>query len=150
MPNYNYKKDKKISNATEKEVSEKLKSYYGTKTIYFNNNKDFDLSLVTKRGKKLLVEIKEDFLCEKTGNVGLEFSCRGKPSGISSSKSTHYIYKIHSKKGIVFYVIDTKILKRAIENKKYFRIVNGGDKGSNSLNYLFKFKVFTDMAEKLF
>ena len=29
-----------------------------------------------------------------------------------------------------------------IKEKKYFRIVNGGDEGSNSMNYLFKYSVF--------
>jgi hypothetical protein len=44
-------------------------------------------------------------------------------------------------KKIGVYVIPTNNLRKMIEDKNYFRIVNGGDVGSNSMNYLFKLDV---------
>jgi hypothetical protein len=49
---------------------------------------------------------------------------------------------VHTKEGIRFVLHKTEELKRMIADKEYFRIVNGGDKGSNSMNYLFKYAVF--------
>jgi hypothetical protein len=101
------------------------------------------------QGNIVTIEVKEDFTCEKTGNVGMEYSCRGKPSGISVSKAEYYIYKLHTKDGIVYVMHKTGILKNMIEEKKYFTTVNGGDKGSDSLNYLFKYNQFIKTGQIL-
>ena len=34
-----------------------------------------------------LVEVKRDFLVSNTGNVAIEYECRGKPSGIAKTKA---------------------------------------------------------------
>lgn len=144
MPFYNYHKDKIVSDNTEIEVS-KILSALGFKIHSFNNDNKYDI-LTSKNNVEYKVEVKEDFTCEKTGNVGLEFECRGKPSGISVSESYFYVYKIHSKSGIIYLAISSKILKLMIELKLYHRVVVGGDKGSNSKNYLFNLEQFVDMG----
>lgn len=150
MPFYKYAYDKKVSDVTEMEISEKLKLFYEIETLEFRKDREYDIKAITPRGKIILIEIKEDFLCEKTGNVGLEFSCRGKPSGINVTKSEYYVYKIHSPNGILFIRAKTSRLKKAIEKKEYFKTVNGGDKNSNSLNYLFKLNVFLSFGSQIF
>lgn len=150
MPHYDFRKDLPVATQTEKEIAEKMVSMYGFEIVSFCNTGDYDV-LLKKGDKAIIVEIKEDFTCERTGNVGVEFECRGKPSGVQVSKSTHYIYKVHSQKdGIVYLAIKTSKLKEIIANGEYHRIVNGGDVGSNSMNYLFAYDKFREHAEELF
>lgn len=40
------------------------------------------------------IEVKTDRLAHKTGNVFIEFECRGKPSGIATTTANYWIYKI--------------------------------------------------------
>jgi hypothetical protein len=142
MPNYDFKKDLPIARKTEQEVAKLLEKVYDAEIMHFGNTNKYDIFTVIK-GKPYKFEVKEDFTCKKTGNVGLEFECRGKPSGIQTSEADYYIYKIHTKDdGIHFYLFKTTTLKNMIMEKDYFRIVNGGDEGSNSMNYLFKYETF--------
>lgn len=43
---------------------------------------------------KEFIEVKTDRLAYKTGNVFIEYECRGKPSGIATTTATYWIYKI--------------------------------------------------------
>lgn len=150
MPHYDFKKDLPVAQKTEKEISNMLFEKYGWKTLHMSGSKGYDLYL-QKGNSRRLVEVKEDFSCEKTGNVGLEFECRGKPSGIRTTKASHYIYKVHTKdNGIVYLLLRKEILLKMIKNKKFHRVVSGGDKGSNSMNFLFTYDVFRKHAVKLF
>lgn len=136
MPHYNFEKDLNLSIKSEKELSILLEKY-GISTIKFNSDNRYDIE-VRKNNKKYSIEVKEDFLCKNTGNVAVEFECRGKKSGISVTEALFHVYKIHEPSGkIGFYIMRTDTLKMLILNGKYHRIVNGGDSGSNSMNYLF-------------
>ena len=66
----------------------------GYKYVSKNRTKDYDLKFI-KDGKEYTIEVKQDFSCYRTGNIGVEYSCRGKDSGIITSKSDFYIYKVH-------------------------------------------------------
>lgn len=47
--------------------------------------KEYDLEITHSDGKVTLVEVKADFLCQKTGNVALEWQCNGQPSGLTAT-----------------------------------------------------------------
>ena len=116
MPNYDFKKDFPIAVETEKEVAKILEKIYTANILEFSHTNKYDI-LAEIKNKKFTFEVKEDFTCEKTGNVGLEFECRGKPSGIQTSQADFYIYKIHAPDGSIgFYLCRTDTLKRMIEN----------------------------------
>jgi len=145
MPNYDFKTDFPIAQKTELEVGEIL-TVKGAEIISFNNDNKYDI-LMNWKGKEYTVEVKEDFTCEKTGNVGLEFSCRGKDSGIACSQADFYVYKIHEPNHSVhFYMMKIQELKDLIKHKFYHRVVNGGDPGSNSMNYLFELKYIKQIS----
>jgi len=147
MPNYDFKKDFPIAQKTEHEVADLLVKLYNADIISFEKTNKYDI-LAKIHQKEYKFEVKEDFTCQKTGNVGLEFACRGKPSGIQVSQADFYIYKIHAPDGIIrYFLLQTIILKDMIKNEQYFRIVNGGDEGSNSMNYLFKYETFINNAK---
>lgn len=145
MPHYDFKKDFQIARKSEKQIAEYLVEKLNMEFIDECNNADYDIRMKTADGKTFTIEIKEDFTCQRTGNVGVEYSSWGRDSGIAISKSDLYMYKVHQPDGkIGLYAINTKKLKRMISDEKYFRTVTGGDVGSNSMNYLFKLNVIKE------
>ena len=112
MPFYDFSKDLPVAQKTEKQVARILEKLYRAKILDFEDTYKYDI-LASLNGKNFTVEVKEDFTCEFTGNVGLEFSCRGHDSGIRTTEATYYIYKIHTKSdGIQFVVHTTKAIKK--------------------------------------
>jgi hypothetical protein len=147
-----FKKDLNVAKETELNVTQRLVKALENKGFTaeytFNDDYKFDVKLTLYKDgifyKSVTIEIKEDFRCYETGNVGLEFECRGKPSGISTSQADWYIYVIHiPTHSVIHRLMKTDTLKEMIKNKDYFRIVNGGGDG-NSKNYLFKLQKFID------
>ena len=151
MPvHYDFKKDLPIARKTETEISELLCKTYSLKYYSGCNDNRWDLDLTNKTGKHFTFEVKEDFTHGRTGNVGVEFFCREKPSGISVSKADYYVYKLHEKDGSFHvYIIKTSVFKKMIDAEMYDRTIDGGDKGSHSLNYLFIDTVFYQYAKKI-
>jgi hypothetical protein len=148
QPNYDFSKDLPIAKKTEKQIadflvqSQKMKFIGTSDTIKGVRRSDFDVRMEFSTGKQVDIEIKEDFSCARTGNIGVECESWGRLSGISISKANFYLYKVHlpdGRKGV--YIIQTSKLKQMIEDKLYHRIVVGGDPGSDSKNYLFKLDV---------
>ena len=149
MGHYSFRKDLSVSEVAVKEVSEVLLKY-NIETIESNDDYRFDL-LVRFDGRDSKIEVKEDFLVYKWGNVAVEYESRNKPSGISTTEAVCYIYKTHEKLGLIrFYIIRTDTLREMIRQKLYVRIVeNSGDKGSNTKNYLFALNDFQQYSDKL-
>jgi len=194
---YDDKKREATSTKDVKRILEKM----GFRTVKENNDFKYDLEVV-KDNKKYFVEIKQDFTCYKTNNIGVEYSCRGKLSGIMTSKANIYIYKVHQNpvnaikaknekeipseikimqvaktklKECIEYIINenerelemaslmgrysenenkinetkgfqTKTIKtkKGLEYKVTFKLINGGDKDSDSLNVIFKRNSFIE------
>lgn len=150
MGNYDFKKDHKIAVKTEEFIATLIMKANPSKIkkIQHNDDNRYDLGILTTSGEFIKVEIKEDFTCQETGNVGLEFECRGKASGIAVSQADLYCYRIHEPNGdICVYMIETKLLKKMVNANQYHRVVTGGDEGSNSKNYLFKLETFKKNAQ---
>lgn len=158
-PNYKgykqFEDDLKIAQVTEKEVADALLKKLGEKhdieLLEYNNDNRYDLKF--KFNNKILkVEVKEDFSCERTGNVSVEYSCDGKPSGIEVSEADLYVYKVHlpapDRGKTELRLISTKTLKRMIKQQNYHRIVSGGDL-SSALNYLFYLRDFQKNSVKI-
>jgi len=149
MANYNFRKDLPVAKETEKEVAKLLEEHYGVNILSFGDTGAYDILALIK-GKEIKLEVKEDFMCGDTGNVALEFGCRGKPSGIETTEADFYIYKLHMSNSCIHYVMQsTKLIREKIACSQYLRKVKGGDKGSNSMNYLFKYNVFIKGASML-
>ena len=146
MAHYDFRKDLPIARETEKQVAAFFESNFPLTFKEECNNADYDLLFEhLETGNPISVEVKEDFMCEKTGNVGVEYHCRGKHSGIAISKSDFYVYKVHRPdKKVCMYAIKTVDLKQMIKDNLFFRRVTGGDKGSNSKNYLFRLPVIQE------
>lgn len=69
-------------------------------------------------------EIKEDVAASRTGNVFIEFTYRGKPSGIASTKADYFVFII----GDNAYFTRTEYWKDFIRDSwQYLKKVKGGD-----------------------
>jgi len=150
MGNYNFADDLEVSRQTEYQIGQLLEQKMQYVVKSYNDNAKYDILVEDRNGVPLAIEIKEDFMSAKTGNVAVEFSCRGKPSGIESSESHIYIYKIwFNETDFGVYWMPTERLKGIIKDKNYFRIVSGGDKGSNTQMYLFRLNEFEQHCLRL-
>lgn len=148
MGNYNFNLDLPTAKKTEEEVANLLVALYKAEIIKYEDSYRYDLlALINKVQYKF--EVKEDFMCWKTGNIALEYESRGKPSGIQTTESDFYVYKVNwdespnrKNKNPEYIINYTSRLKNMVSEKMYHRIVNGGDKNSNTMNYLFRYDVF--------
>ena len=94
-------------------------------------SKDFKYG---KKHEKLVMKSREDYelktdrLAHKTGNAFVEFESRGKESGIITSKSDIWLFKIVDKNDKHLFSIEIPLdrLREKVYNSTY-RIVAGGD-----------------------
>lgn len=93
----------------------------------------------------VIVELKEDLQCHKTGNVAMEISYKWEPSGIYSNY-TLLVYKI----GDVYWRCNRdKLIKFVEENPKAYRKIKWGD-GWHSELILMTLFTFTHLFDILF
>ena len=103
--------------------------------------KDYDLKININQ-KSTTYEVKADRITYKTNNIAIEYECSKKKSGILTTKADFYAYFIiKPNDNYDLYIIPTKDIKAFIKEKKYKRIVNGGD-NYNSKMYLFDINIF--------
>jgi hypothetical protein len=77
-------------------------------------------------------EIKSDFMAHRTGNIAIEFQCRGKDSGIRKTESKHWVYKITEPDIII--VFSTEKLRKFVEdNMGNYKVIMGGDDKSSKM-----------------
>ena len=74
------------------------------------------------------IEVKTDKICQRTGNIFVEFESRGKESGINTTTANYWVYCLWTDKfkEQTYVFIPTRRLKKLIKEKEY-RISNGGD-----------------------
>jgi hypothetical protein len=118
----------------ERAVAEFLEDHFGWNWIYFNDSKDkqklkeFDFYMYD--GSHKSVEVKTDryeTFHGETGNMLIEFSCSGKPSGINATKADLFIYYYPDHE--LAYIIETEKLRKLIKTHHGFayHIATAGD-----------------------
>lgn len=143
MANLDFNSDLKLGNDGEDIIINFLINK-GCKYIDSRNDNQYDFRML-KNGVKTTYEIKTDVKCAPlfdTGNIFIEYESRGKPSGISVTKSdwfvTHFIYL----KEIWF--IKSDKLKELINNNEFPTFKDAGDIGSETNGYLINRKNFKE------
>ena len=140
---YNFKTDIKVGEKGEKEIIKDLEKI-GGECIYENKDINFDL-VIFFRDKGILTtyEVKTDVFCKPkndTGNMFIEFECRGKMSGISVTKSewfvTYYPFLEQA------WYIKTEELKNLIKYNNFRRTELSGDSGSNTKGVLIPREIY--------
>ena len=114
----------------------------------FNNDFKFDLEFGQLDGETWFhelvtnkkIEVKSDRKTAETGNIYIEYWSRGKPSGIATSQSDFYVYKVAEDQAILISTSQLKKkLKQLVEEGKAKKDVRGGD-NNTSLGILCKLK----------
>ena len=142
MGNYNFVADLQRADYVEQEVAIYIQKNYETDGIERCSDNRYDLWINFVKDGPRKIEIKEDLLCAHTGNIAVEFEGRGRPSGIQTTISDLYIYVIRYRNYSRYLALPIKTLRRAIAEQAYFTVVTGGDKGSGTKCYLFKYEDF--------
>ena len=103
----------------------------------------YDIFVPEKEHK---IECKFDRMSEKTLNIAIEFFDRDKPSGISTTTATHWIYKFHHNKEWKLAIGRVEIWKKLCEGE---RIVKGGDGWKAKMYLVPKVKLLRERGIKI-
>jgi hypothetical protein len=76
---------------------------------------------------KSSIECKFDKKSKETKNTAWEFACFGKPSGISTTKATHWLHQIWHDGQWKFLLGRVDKIRKFLYSKKNKREVHGGD-----------------------
>lgn len=141
MANLNFKKDLLLGNEGEDVLREFLNSK-DCKPISKNDDRRYDLKML-KKGVETTYEIKTDFKCAPlfdTGNIFIEFECRGKESGIMVTEADWFVTYFKYLNEIWF--IKSKKLIQLINDNNFPTFSDAGDLNSNTKGYLINRKKF--------
>jgi hypothetical protein len=78
-------------------------------------------------GGNVKVEVKRDRLADATGNLYIEVYSRNKPSGISTTTASVWVFCLKD----ITLIITTEKLKNIVKEKYNGRLVKGGDHDSS-------------------
>ena len=154
MAEYSFRKDIIEGEAGEDYIIDFLTK--GWKGTLLEKKKDYtwDFKINFENSGVQTFESKTDVYCippsgvngkqikgKDTGNIFIEFSCRGKDSGIKVTEADWFVY--YFKFLGELWMIKVQDLKKLIDENN-FRIGVGGDPGSNSSGYLIPRMKFRD------
>lgn len=129
-----------LAKETEVYIGSMFENMYGYKVKLYNNDYKYDFTLTTPE-KEYTVEVKLDIKHAETGNIAVEYKSRGKISGIWKTLSDFHVFRIEYSDGSRDnYLVDTEELRYSIKQKRYLRIMNMKEKGSDSGNQLYLFR----------
>jgi hypothetical protein len=131
---YNFDMDLQTNYEVEMEFKALIESRKDVYKVTKNDNYKYDLKVEKTDGKTYTLELKNDMLSAQTGNIGVEFESRGKPSGIARSEADWWVYKLTDG----YWMISASKLKQLIKDEKFWSVKAGGDADSNTKLYLFK------------
>lgn len=104
--------------------------------------KEYDFTVQFRGGEGWKCEVKEDFYCRRSNNVAIEFTSRGKPSGIVTTTADVWVIVAHQKDGKHVYCLKTVVLRWLIATKRYRKVhEDAGDRGSRTGIYLFPISI---------
>ena len=106
-------------------------TYLDLRFIKYNDDSAFDILFEKDECDVVTYEVKTD-LFEKnydeggTGNMAIEYKCRGRKSGIRKTKALYFAYYIPNVRDKQLWVISVKNLKELLKNC-VFKRVSGGE-----------------------
>lgn len=131
---YNFENDLKSAYLIEREFGALLEARKDVRSVSYNDNYMYDLEIKMSDSSIIRLEVKYDMAYARTGNIAVEYQCRGKASGIANSMAQFWVFKLTDG----YWMIGASRLKQLIATKKFSRAVVGGDAGSNTKMFLFE------------
>jgi len=94
------------------------------------------------------IEVKNDRLIHKTGNLFFEYESRCKPSGLATTTAEYWIYRIDELD--ISFIFPTKALKQVcrVYYKENLFLKNGGDNNSSKGFLIPLTKLLNDIANE--
>ena len=94
------------------------------------------------------IEVKNDRLIHKTGNLFFEYESRNKPSGLATTTAEYWIYRIDELD--ISFIFPTKALKQVcrVYYKENLFLKNGGDNNSSKGFLIPLTKLLNDIANE--
>lgn len=146
-----FKQDLKKAQAIERQFCKLLKTKYGALRTQLHRTSKWDVSAEFKLSEGLngrhwvTFEVKHDKKSVTTGNIAVEYKCRGKDSGIRVTQAKWWVVKSR-----YWYIMEVEKLKKLIAEHKYKRNkLDAGDAGSYTHLYLFDRKEFIKECQKI-
>jgi len=128
--NNNFKKDLADGHKGEQAVRHFGETVLDLRFIKYNDDSAFDILFEDDERNVVTFEVKTD-LFEKnwdedgTGNMAIEYKCRGKPSGIRKTKAMYFAYYIPNVRDKQLWVISVDDLKSLLKEWKFKRVSGG-------------------------
>jgi hypothetical protein len=112
----NFHQDLKLGQEIEKIAQQRIIKYFDNdiSITEINDDNKYDFKISNNES----FEVKYDRMSAITGNIFIEYYCRGKKSGISITQSDYHIIAFTDKD---MYLIPTERLKEMIINEDYIR-----------------------------
>ena len=129
--NNNFEKDLADGQLGEKAVRHFVETVWHKKFITYGDTNKFDIMFQNNRQYPVFFEVKTD-LFEKdwdkggTGNMAIEYKCRGKDSGIKTTKAGWFAYYFPNLRKNQLWIIDMDALKKLIKEND-FKSVGAGE-----------------------
>lgn len=134
MAEYDFNKDIIVGEHGESVIVKDLESV-GATFIKDNKNNKYDI-IMNVNGEDIKYEIKTDVFCRRdndTGNLFIEYQCRGKHSGIIVTEAKWFVtYYKHLRE---IWYIQTDVLRKIL-TKDIPKTEFSGDAGSNTKGWL--------------
>lgn len=135
---YDFHADLRDGQQAENEVAQLLATRFGVaiEQIERSASKGFDLRIVPLNRT---FEVKNDLLAERTGNIAIEYECRGRASGLAATTADYWVYKFSGN----YCLIETVRLNQELFiDNNFWKKVSGGDPGSSTRMFLVKVAIF--------
>ena len=122
--NYNFDDDLKDGKKGEHVIRFFVESTLGQRYIKDNDTSAYDLLFEDENIDLITYEVKTD-LWEKdwdkggSGNMAIEYKCRGKSSGISVTKAKYFVYYLVNVSDKQIWLIETEKLQELLLREKF-------------------------------
>jgi len=127
---HNFQKDLELGEKVQRRILKILKPQYPTIKNCVGKVDGYDLY----DDFGYTAEVKFDELSKSTGNVGIEYECFGKPSGIKRTTAYEWFHVFYYNGKWGYSQIRTADLKSFLRNNiKCFTKASGGDKDSSKM-----------------
>ena len=126
----NFEEDLEDGQLGERAVRHFVESVWHKRFVTYGNTAAFDIMFQNTKQNPVFFEVKPD-LFEKdwdkggTGNMAIEYKCRGKPSGINTTMSDWFAYYFPNISENHLWVIDMDALKKLIEDHDFKTVAAG-------------------------
>ena len=128
--NNNFEKDLADGQKGEEAVRHFVESVMGKQFIKYNNNERYDILFQNEYEEPVTFEVKTDYWERPwnkggSGNMAIEYKCRGKPSGIRTTMATHFAYYFPNIEDKHLWVIEVEKLKKLLRENSFTRVSGG-------------------------